>query len=70
MRHFLLAATALATTMTSAPAFAQTVTFWQFSTNPNDIEAWEGIIDAFEASHEGIDVVMEIVPWSEQQQRW
>src|SRR5690606_36841022 len=69
MRHSMLAATALATTLFSAPAFAETVTFWQFSTNPNDIAAWEGIIEAFEASHEGIDVVMEIVPWSEQQQR-
>jgi hypothetical protein len=69
MRHVLLAATAFATTLISVPAFAQTVTFWQFSTNPNDIAAWEGIIEAFEASHEGIDVVMEIVPWSEQQQR-
>lgn len=69
MRHHLLSATALASLLLTAPAFAQTVTFWQFSTNPNDIAAWEGIIEAFEASHEGIDVVMEIVPWSEQQQR-
>jgi multiple sugar transport system substrate-binding protein len=69
MRHSLLAATALASTLLTAPAFAETVTFWQFSTNPNDIAAWNAIIDAFEASHEGVDVVMEIVPWSEQQQR-
>ncbi|MBE7733738.1 ABC transporter substrate-binding protein [Devosia faecipullorum] len=69
MRHKLLAASALASALLTVPAYAETVTFWQFSTNPNDIAAWNAIIDAFEASHEGIDVVMEIVPWSEQQQR-
>lgn len=69
MRHALLTATAFASLLIASPAFAQTVTFWQFSTNPNDIAAWEGIIAAFEAENEGIDVVMEIVPWSEQQQR-
>lgn len=69
MRHSLLGMTALASLLLTAPAFAETVTFWQFSTNPNDIAAWEGIIKAFEASHEGVDVQMEIVPWSEQQQR-
>ncbi|HEV7293409.1 MAG TPA: sugar ABC transporter substrate-binding protein [Devosia sp.] len=51
------------------PAHAGTVTFWQFSTTPSYIDAWEKTIAAFEAENPDIDVVMEIVPWAEQQQR-
>lgn len=69
MRQPLLAATAFASILFANPSMAQTVTFWQFSANPNDIAAWEGVIEAFEAENEGISVRMEIVPWSEQQQR-
>lgn len=45
------------------------VTFWQFSTREAYIQAWEQAIADFEAQHPDIDVVMEIVPWAEQQQR-
>jgi ABC-type glycerol-3-phosphate transport system substrate-binding protein len=45
------------------------VVFWQFFTEPNIIAAYETAIADFEAANPDIDVVMEIVPWSEQQQR-
>lgn len=48
---------------------ADNVTFWQFSTNPNDIAAWKAAIEGFEAKNPEIKVNMEIVPWAEQQQR-
>jgi ABC-type glycerol-3-phosphate transport system substrate-binding protein len=45
------------------------VTFWQFETGERVIAAWEALIADFEALNPNIDVVMEIVPWAEQQQR-
>ncbi|HWJ74881.1 MAG TPA: sugar ABC transporter substrate-binding protein [Kaistia sp.] len=71
----LLAATALATSvmaagLASTPALAETnVTFWQFSTRDADIAAWNEAIAAFEKVNPDIKINMEIVPWSEQQQR-
>jgi multiple sugar transport system substrate-binding protein len=56
--------------MTAVPALAaDTVTFWQFSTNQNDIDAWNKTIAAFESKNPDIKVDMEIVPWASQQQR-
>lgn len=45
------------------------VVFWQFFTDPPIIAAYEKAIADFEALHPDIDVQMEIVPWSEQQQK-
>ena len=51
-------------------ALAETpVVFWQFSTRAADIDAWKKAISQFEQANPGIRVDMEIVPWSEQQQR-
>jgi len=66
----LCAATAAALLTGSLAAQAQTeVVFWQFSTRDAYVQAWNDAIAAFEAQNPDIDVVMEIVPWSEQQQR-
>ncbi len=66
----LLAATALVAGLAASPALAETnVTFWQFSTRDADIAAWNDAIAAFEKVNPDIKVNMEIVPWSEQQQR-
>ena len=62
----------LAATLACGGAVAQDrtqVVFWQFSTRDAYVEAWNNAIAAFEARNPDIDVVMEIVPWSEQQQR-
>ncbi len=68
LKRLTLAATAAA--IFSVPALAKdTVVFWQFSTRDAYIDAWEAAIADFEAENPDIDVVMEIVPWSEQQQR-
>lgn len=64
------AATAAAMLAAGTAAQAQTqVVFWQFSTRDAYVQAWNDAIAAFEAENPDIDVVMEIVPWSEQQQR-
>src|SRR5690554_2127721 len=56
--------------MTGMSVGAQTeVIFWQFSTVEADIQAWEAAIREFESLHPDIKVTMEIVPWSEQQQK-
>ncbi|MCX5518823.1 sugar ABC transporter substrate-binding protein [Kaistia defluvii] len=66
----LLAATTIAAGFFTAPASAETtVTFWQFSTRDADIAAWNGAIASFEKANPDIKINMEIVPWSEQQQR-
>ena len=68
LKRTLLAASAAA--VMAVPAFAKdTVVFWQFSTRDAYINAWEAAIADFESQNPDIDVVMEIVPWSEQQQR-
>lgn len=68
LKRTLLAASTAA--VLAAPAFAKdTVVFWQFSTRDAYINAWEAAIADFESQNPDIDVVMEIVPWSEQQQR-
>lgn len=68
--HLLLTGSAIGLCLASSAALAaDTVTFWQFSTNENDIAAWNDTIAAFEAANPDVDVVMEIVPWGEQQQR-
>lgn len=48
---------------------AKTVTFWQFSTTQFVIDAYNAAIAAFHEANPGITVNMEIVPWSEQQQK-
>ena len=70
-RVLLATAGCLAALVAAAPGAiaAETVTFWQFSTNQNDIDAWNAAIKAFEAKNPDITVNMEIVPWSSQQQR-
>ena len=62
------AAAAMLGAGTAAQAQTQVV-FWQFSTRDAYVQAWNDAIDAFEAENPDIDVVMEIVPWAEQQQR-
>ena len=42
--------------------------FWQFSTDEPQIAGYQKAIDEFEKLHPEIDVQMEIVPWSSQQQ--
>ncbi len=71
MRKFAVWTVGLAALMnaSSLAHAAENVTFWQFSTNPNDIAAWKAAIEGFEAKNPDIKVNMEIVPWSEQQQR-
>lgn len=52
-------------------ALAQTtVTFWQFFTGDTDVAAWRDAIAKFEAANPEIKINMELVPWSEQQQRF
>src|SRR5689334_18707023 len=52
-------------------ALAQTtVNFWQFFTGDTDVKAWRDTIAAFEAENPDIKINMELVPWSEQQQRF
>jgi multiple sugar transport system substrate-binding protein len=48
---------------------ATTVTFWQFSTNDFEIQAYNDAIAAFSEQNPDITVNMEIVPWPEQQQK-
>jgi ABC-type glycerol-3-phosphate transport system substrate-binding protein len=67
--RMLLAAGAVLALLPAPAMAAETVTFWQFSTNQNDIDAWNGAIKAFEAKSPDIQVNMEIVPWASQQQR-
>lgn len=57
--------------LSQGQAFAQTnVTFWQFFTNDVDVKAWRDVIADFEAANPDIKINMELVPWSEQQQRF
>ncbi|MDQ0472050.1 ABC transporter substrate-binding protein [Labrys wisconsinensis] len=66
----LMAATAIAAATLVGPALAATkVTFWQFSTREADIASWKAAIAEFEKANPDITVEMELVPWSEQQQR-
>ena len=48
---------------------ATTVTFWQFSTNDFEIQAYNDAIAAFSEQNPDVTVNMEIVPWAEQQQK-
>lgn len=45
------------------------VVFWQFSSRDAYIEAWNNAITEFEAQNPDIKIVMETVPWGDQQQR-
>jgi multiple sugar transport system substrate-binding protein len=66
----IFAAILLATLGNSTNASVKSrVTFWQFSTRAADIDAWKKAIAQFEQANSDIEVDMEIVPWSEQQQR-
>lgn len=47
-----------------------TVTFWQFFTGDTDVAAWRDAIAKFETANPDIKINMELVPWSEQQQRF
>jgi len=47
----------------------QTVVFWEFQTDTPSIDAFKASIKGFEATHPGITVQMETVPWSEQAQK-
>lgn len=47
-----------------------TVNFWQFFTGDTDVKAWRDAIAKFEAANPDIKINMELVPWSEQQQRF
>ena len=47
----------------------QVVTFWEFQTDTPSIDAFKASIASFDASHPGITVQMQIVPWSEQAQK-
>ena len=47
----------------------ETVTFWQFDTSPASISAYNAAIKGFEAKNPTITVKMQIVPWSDQQQK-
>jgi multiple sugar transport system substrate-binding protein len=47
----------------------QTVTFWEFNTDTPAVNAWKSVIAAFEEANSNIAVNMQIVPWSEQQQK-
>jgi multiple sugar transport system substrate-binding protein len=47
----------------------QTVTFWEFSTDDPTVNAWKSVIASFEQANPNIAVNMQIVPWSEQQQK-
>src|SRR5262245_54579531 len=49
---------------------ATTVTFWQFFTGDADVAAWRSAIAKFETANPDIKINMELVPWSEQQQRF
>jgi ABC-type glycerol-3-phosphate transport system substrate-binding protein len=55
----------------ASPARAQgaTVTFWQFDTSDFQIKAYNDAIAAFSEKNPDITVNMEIVPWTEQQQK-
>ena len=69
-----LAAASAALSVGRAPHIARaqepaTVTFWQFSTNDFEIQAYNDAIAAFSAENPDVTVNMEIVPWSEQQQK-
>lgn len=61
--------TTVSTVRRAAAQEAANVTFWQFSTEPFVIAAYEAAIAAFEEQHPDITVSMEIVPWAEQQQK-
>lgn len=60
---------ALGLLVTTGYAQRTPVVFWQFDTRPAYVDAWNRAIEAFEAENPDIDVIMEIVPWAEQQQR-
>ena len=62
----LLAARAPAPSGAQEPA---AVTFWQFSTEPFVIEAYEAAIAEFQSQNPDVTVNMEIVPWADQQQK-
>ena len=47
----------------------QTVTFWQFNGDQASITAYKSAIASFEAKNPDITVNMQIVPWSDQQQK-
>lgn len=71
-RMLAIAAGATLAALAGQPGLAASpskVVFWKFSTRPAYIEAWNQTIAAFEAQNPDIDVEMQVVPWSEQQQR-
>lgn len=65
-----VAATTEAAPAAAAPAEGEpvTVTFWQFSTDQPQIDAYAKAIADFEKLNPDVKVKMEIVPWSAQQQ--
>lgn len=63
----LMASVALSSTSVLAQT---TVNFWQFFTGDTDVKAWRDAIAKFEAANPDIKINMELVPWSEQQQRF
>ena len=67
-----LSASLVACSGSSSPSSSggkQTVTFWQFDTAQASIDAYNSAISDFEAANPDITVDMQVVPWSEQQQK-
>ena len=53
----------------ASPSGTQQVVFWQFSDREAEITAYNALIQKFEAANPGVKVKMEIVPWTEQQEK-
>ena len=53
----------------ASPAGTQEVVFWQFSDREAEINAYNALIQKFEAANPGIKIKMEIVPWTDQQEK-
>lgn len=56
-------------TQTASASSKSVITFWEFQTDNPSINAFKASIKSFEATHPGITVNMDIVPWSEQAQK-
>jgi multiple sugar transport system substrate-binding protein len=52
------------------PEAIKTLTMWCAYSQPDRISAIDGTIAKYEASHPGIKVVRELVPWSNIRQKW
>lgn len=59
----------VATAPNAAAGSTKTVVFWEYNTDTPSINAWKASIKRFEAANPGITVQMEIVPWSEQEEK-